>query len=158
MAKFKHGLSQSAVYEVWHGMHQRCEQPSYHSFPRYGGRGITVCERWASIENFIADMGEPPPGMSLDRIDNSGPYSPENCRWATRSQQQRNKRDNRSITFNGETLLVVEWAERLNLPYYRILHRLNAGRPIEDVLSTTPLPRRSGRDPLTGKFSAEIEA
>jgi hypothetical protein len=84
---------QSDTYRSWHGMRQRCSDPKQENYKYYGGRGITVCDRWQSFENFLADMGERPEGTSIDRYpDNDGNYEPGNCRWATRSQQQHNKR------------------------------------------------------------------
>ncbi len=82
------------TYYSWQNMHARCRHASVPSFPYYGGRGITVCERWRSFSNFLADMGERPVGMTLDRIDNDGNYEPDNCRWATPKQQARGSRGN----------------------------------------------------------------
>lgn len=87
-----HVLSKHVLYRVWHSMRQRCFNPNNARYYRYGGRGIGICARWDSFENFMSDMGpRPTSDHSLDRIDNNGDYEPSNCRWATRSQQQRNK-------------------------------------------------------------------
>lgn len=94
----KHGQSlrsnsnPTPTYRVWNGLRNRCNNPNNKDFVHYGQRGITVCERWNSFENFLGDMGEKPVKLSLDRINNDGPYSPENCRWATYSQQNSNQR------------------------------------------------------------------
>ncbi len=125
-----HGMSYSVEYSCWRSMMARCSNPRIAHFKNYGGRGITVCERWHKFENFLEDMGlRPSLGHSIDRIDPNGNYESANCRWATDTEQQRNRRDTRKITFNGETLSHVDWSLRLGTYKDLVMHRLNAGWP-----------------------------
>lgn len=116
-------------------MKERCLNPRSKSYPLYGGRGITICERWVTSEAFIADMGPRPEGMSLDRIDNDGPYTPENCRWATPTQQQRNQRRTRFVQWEGRRRPLQELAEQFGLNADTIDQRLKLGWSIEDALT-----------------------
>ena len=126
---------------VWKSMRARCYTKSSHMYARYGGRGITVCDRWLnSFEAFSADMGEHPPGTSIDRIDNNGNYEPGNCHWVTRDVQNRNKRSNRHLTWKGVTQCVVDWAKETGLPRQTIEKRLDSGWSVERTLTT---PKRA---------------
>jgi len=115
------------TYQSWSGIIARCFNHKNNRYHLYGGRGITVCERWLKFDGFLSDMGERPPGKTIDRIDNNGPYSPNNCRWATAQEQGRNRRNNRVITAFGETLTIGEWALRYGIGRQMIAWRLDAG-------------------------------
>ncbi len=95
-----HGYTNTPTYRSWNAMNTRCKNPNTDNFKHYGGRGIQVCDRWNNFENFLNDMGERPDGKTLDRIDVNGNYKPENCRWATYSQQSRNKQAKRITEFS----------------------------------------------------------
>lgn len=124
-----HGLTKSPTYKSWIALRKRCTDIKNNYFKDYGGRGIYVCERWFnSFENFLEDIGhKPSKEYTLDRINNDGPYSPENCRWATLTEQGRNKSTNRLITLYGHTKCVASWAEIFNLKKQLIYTRLNSG-------------------------------
>lgn len=132
-----HGKARTAIYHVWQAMRQRCENPHGTHYAYYGGRGIAVCERWQSFENFYTDMGEPPfPGAELDRYpDQDGDYRAGNVRWATRAQQLRNLRRNRMFEYNGETLCATDWGARIGVKGQTITNRIEAGWPLERALT-----------------------
>ncbi|MDX2215526.1 MAG: hypothetical protein SFY66_19840 [Oculatellaceae cyanobacterium bins.114] len=134
----------TAEYTAWKNIKKRCNNVRAKEYKNYGGRGIKVCDRWAnSFENFLADMGKrPTKNHSIERIDSDGDYSPENCKWATRGEQNRNMRNNRWITFEGETLVLGDWSERLQIPFTTLHYRLKAGWGVEKAL-TTPVQHRS---------------
>jgi hypothetical protein len=135
---FRHGHAargkRSKAHGLWADMIQRCTNPNVAKYPIYGGRGIRVCERWREFANFLADMGEPPPGLTLDRIDTNGNYEPGNCRWLDQRGQQNNRRNNRLLTFNGKTLGITEWSRRSGVYRHTIRRRLERGWPIERAL------------------------
>lgn len=131
-------------YRMWRGMHNRCYNANQKSYLHYGGRGIFVDQRWhgrEGFENFLLDMGEKPEEATLERIDNDGPYSPNNCRWATKAEQASNKRNNRWITVNGQTMTLAQWARQLGCSPSNILHRLSSGMSEEQAV-TTPITER----------------
>lgn len=133
-----HGLSYTPEYRAWQQMRLRCLDPQHRAYPRYGGRGITICDRWKdSPENFVADMGpRPSPRHEIDRVDNDRGYEPDNCRWATRKTNSRNRRSNRMLTHRGETLALAEWCERLNIPRDTVRKRLESGWTVASALET----------------------
>lgn len=125
--KIIHGFSRTSENMIWNTMNQRTRNKNNKNYYRYGGRGITVCERWSKFENFLKDMGPRPKGLSLDRIDNNKGYSPENCRWATSSEQARNTRRNNRITIDGVTKLVTDWFKESPVCIATYYHRKKRG-------------------------------
>lgn len=130
-------------YGVWASMKQRCLNPDSDNYHKYGGRGITVCERWLDFRNFLADMGPRPDGMTIDRIENNGNYEPGNCRWATPTEQAFNTRRNRSITYNGITRSLTQWAELYGIKFGTLWQRLEKGWPMDIALTRAPQPGKS---------------
>ncbi len=133
----KHGKHATKTYRCWISMKSRCSNKKHKMFYLYGGRGISVCDRWLdSFENFLADVGEcPPDKKSLDRFPNkNGNYEPGNCRWATAKEQSRNMRRNKIITFNGVSKCVAEWAEELGIHQGALRYRLD-NLPLEEALT-----------------------
>lgn len=118
----KHGMCETLEYRTWYRMKLRCLDPKDPVYNHYGGRGITICERWLNnFLNFFADMGvKPSRRHSLDRVDVNGNYEPSNCRWATDFEQQNNRTNSLRLTINGVTKTVSEWAREKNVPYHRI--------------------------------------
>jgi len=135
----KHGFRRRGLrdrtYHIWMGMHYRCNNPRDE---HYYQKGIRVCNRWKSFENFLADMGSCPSGLTIDRIRGKESYAPGNCRWASMKTQRRNQERTRLFTFNGKTQTLPEWAEEVGKPYGRLQLRLYRGWTIEQVL-TRPL-------------------
>ena len=134
--QIKHGHSRTTpTYRTWTAMLQRCKRKAHPAYASYGGNGIAVCEKWLNFKGFLDDMGERPEGMSIDRIDNSKGYFKENCRWATSSQQARNRNTNRHVTINGETKLLIEWAESSGIPFSVLRKRMEAKWSEDRLLS-----------------------
>jgi len=132
----------TSEYDTWAQMRDRCENPRNPQYRNYGDRNIWVCERWRSFENFISDMGPRPfPSHQLDRIDNDGPYMPENCRWVDAATNMRNSSATRILEHDGLRLSIAEWGERLGIKAQVIRARLHNGWTVERAL--TQRPRRS---------------
>ena len=144
VSNYKHGKRRTRVYGVWTGIKNRCRNPNEPAYPNYGGRGIDVCERWNSFEAFYADMGDPLPGQTIERVDNNKGYSPDNCIWADRITQARNRRNARIIELGGKRLSVPEWAELMGLPARTIRVRLSAGWPEDEAVMTPKTQIRKG--------------
>jgi hypothetical protein len=143
-----HGKSSSRLYHIWFDMNHRCFNEKNAEYKNYGGRGIKVCDEWRKQEGFLAfekwslanGYNE---NLTIDRIDNNKGYCPENCRWATRIEQQRNRSDNTTITYKGETKCIAEWSEITGLSFSCISWRLKNGWITEEILETPPKERRN---------------
>jgi hypothetical protein len=150
-AKIRHGDAVpgrvAPEYRSWAQARRRTVNPEDPAWPDYGGRGITMCERWSLYDNFLADMGrKPSPSHTLDRMDNDGPYAHWNCRWATKKEQARNRRSSASVSFGGVTRTVAEWSEVTGLHAQTITTRLRDGWPVERALTQPAGPYRGRGD------------
>lgn len=150
-ANATHLMSHSSTYNIWRSMLARCDNPKRKDYFRYGGAGITVCERWRKFENFLADMGVRPSGLTLDRRDGTLGYTPDNCRWATPSEQARNRRGNVLVTHAGITATVAEWAERSGLERKTIEYRVRVGWDHSKAVTTPSITNRKNRNVQPGK-------
>lgn len=142
-ANSKHGMAHSPTYNSWSGMIQRCTNVKNPNWPHYGGRGITVCERWLKFENFYEDIGTKPDGLELDRIDVNGNYCKENCKWSTRTEQCKNRRNRKEYTVHGITGSIRELASHFGIDSTVVAARLRHKRKhrewsVEEAF-TTPL-------------------
>lgn len=129
----RHGMCYTPTWQAWRDMKARCSNPELKNYPRYGGRGISVCKRWLVFEHFLADMGVRPDGMSLDRKDNNGNYDPGNCEWVNRFAQMKNTRRNRFVEYHGERLIISEWARRFVVSRFAIRDGLRRGESAESI-------------------------
>jgi hypothetical protein len=135
-SKRKHGMVGTPEYNAYSSMLGRCFNKNNHKFPHYGGRGIKVCDRWRkSFVNFYADMGSRPDGCSLDRIDVNRHYEPNNCRWATITQQAQNTTSNINITYQGRKKCLTQWAREYEVPMGTAYKRFHRGLPFEQVFA-----------------------
>lgn len=136
-----HGMSNTKLYKVWASMKERCSRKKHKQFKNYGGRGIIVCDEWLKFEPFCqwALKNGYSVGLWIDRIDNDGNYSPENCRFVSINEQAVNKRTNRYLIVNGEKKSVSEWARKLNIKPRVIYERLNRGFSNAEALTTINL-------------------
>jgi hypothetical protein len=132
----------SPEYKIWDAMVQRCTNPKNKHYKNYGGRGVKVCERWRDFDQFYVNCGpRPSPAHTIERVDNNKDYEPDNCKWATRKEQQNNTRANRWLTLHGETYTVAQWAEKLCINPCTLYARLHVGWSVERTL-TSPVRAR----------------
>lgn len=140
------------VYRTWLNLRDRCLNPNSAAYYRYGGRGITVCKRWESFENFYADVGDPPSNKhTLDRINNDKGYTPSNVRWATRKEQSNNISTNVWVEFEGRRMTWAQWAEHLNVPYNLLMTRAKKKLPLEQILQPRINDERNALVEVDGK-------
>lgn len=145
-----HGLYRSRIYKIWAGIKSRCNNPNDLGYRNYGGRGVTICQKWNdSFVAFNADVamlaGYNDPSLSLDRINNDGNYEPSNVRWATNAQQRRNSRQNHMLTHKGKTQCLVDWAIECGLTHTLLSQRLKMGWELERAL-ITPIGKYTRRE------------
>lgn len=153
---FRHGMTRKPEYRSWECMHQRCRTPSNASFESYGGSGMTICERWSLFDNFLEDMGmKPGPTYTLDRINNSEGYSPDNCRWATKKTQSNNRKCNVRLELDGVSKTLAEWARELGIRYETLRARVSRKWSPEECLQH-PLRQNTGRNLKTRSLRVNL--
>jgi hypothetical protein len=131
----KHGLAHTSIYRIWAKIKMRCTNTNDPSYKDYGGRGINMCDEWFnSFEQFYKDMGDKPEGLSLDRIDNNKGYFKENCRWATKSEQSKNRRNTIFLEYNNKIMCLKDWSIELNKPYSSMKMYFKKGLSIEQII------------------------
>ncbi len=140
-----HGMSKTKTYRCWWDIRKRCNNKNLSYYKNYGGRGITYCKDWDNFELFLRDMGECPIGFTIERLDVNADYNRENCVWATRKQQGRNRRTNRIITYKGISKPVCQWSEDFGWGKMVIINRLNRGWSVDDALTRAVVKRNRPR-------------
>lgn len=140
-----HGYSDTPTHVSWRSMIQRCTDPNSTSYPNYGGRGIAICERWLTFENFLEDMGIRPDDCTLDRIDANGNYEPNNCKWSTISEQNNNTRGNRMVEVNNELVSMAEASRLTGVPYHVLFRRLEQNMSDAEAISKPVLRHKRNR-------------
>lgn len=153
-----HGETHTRLYKIWEAMHERCERKSHKHYDNYGGRGISVCDEWEeyipfrdwAIDNGYSD------DLTLDRKNTDGNYSPDNCRWTNMKEQQNNKRNNRRLTWNGETKTIAEWSDIVGIKQTTIKERLKLGWSVEQALCTPVRKRTKGYRPSVVKMDGSV--
>lgn len=123
----KHGMSGTQIYTIWTAMVDRCTNPKAKRYKDYGGRGVSICDRWLTFDNFYSDMGDYKEGMSIDRIDNNIGYSPENCRWTDDISQANNKRNNVLVSLFGRTQTLAQWCREIGVKYSTAHEKMRNG-------------------------------
>lgn len=143
IASATHGKTGTRTYDTWRSIKQRCCNPKSKDWKHYGGRGIKICEQWAaSFSNFLADMGERPDNMTIDRIDVNGNYDNKNCRWASDTTQSNNKRTCVYVEYNGKSQSVADWSREVGLERKTLEYRIRTGWDVERALTTPSLIKR----------------
>lgn len=146
-SRYIHGMNKTPTHNTWYGMKQRCLYKKDKDYLSYGGRGIKVCKRWLTFKNFLEDMGIKPIGLTLDRINNDGNYEPSNCKWATRKEQQRNRRIKAWVyNYNGITQSLKQWAKIVKIKESILRNRFYLGWPTERIFNEVVRTRKSNRN------------
>lgn len=144
---YKHGMEKSRLYHIWQGVKRRCLNSNEIGYKDYGAKGITICDEWKNNSSIFIEWALNNgynDSLTIDRIDNTKGYNPENCRWSTPAQQARNTKTNHLITYNNKTYCIAEWAEILGFSYNTLYNRINKYKWTIEKAFTTPQRKRTG--------------